>query len=146
MAMFSRIILIIMSIAFVPVPVSPYNIVFKDPGLIPMGQKAEIKIKINLNYTEIEEWDNNPRSVKLNFYLTDEKSWAINLINNSLEFLYEEMLWNKEKSLLLESIVIGTDSLYVTSMTVDQNNQTDHRSFNFFWLPRILFFAGKNFT
>ena len=132
MAMFSRIILIIMSIAFVPVPVSPYNIVFKDPGLIPMGQKAEIKIKINLNYTEIEEWDNNPRSVKLNFYLTDEKSWAINLINNSLEFLYEEMLWNKEKSLLLESIVIGTDSLYVTSMTVDQNNQTDHRSFNFF--------------
>ena len=130
MAMFSRIILIIMSIAFVPV--SPYNIVFKDPGLIPMGQKAEIKIKINLNYTEIEEWDNNPRSVKLNFYLTDEKSWAINFINNSLEFLYEEMLWNKEKSLLLESIVIGTDSLYVTSMTVDQNNQTDHRSFNSF--------------
>ena len=130
MAMSSSIILIIMSITFSSI--SPYEIVFKDPGLIPMGQKAEIKIKINLNYTEIEEWDNNPRSVKLNFYLTDEKSWAINLINNSLEFLYEEMLWNKEKSLLLESIVIGTDSLNVTSMTVDQNNQTDHRSFNFF--------------
>ena len=130
MAMSSSIILIIMSITFSSI--SPYEIVFKDPGLIPMGQKAEIKIKINLNYTEIEEWDNNPRKVKLNFTLTDEKSWAINLINNSLEFLYEEMLWNKEKSLLLESIVIGTDSLNVTSMTVDQNNQTDHRSFNFF--------------
>ena len=130
MAMSSSIILIIMSITFSSI--SPYEIVFKEPGLIPMGQKAEIKIKINLNYTEIEEWDNNPRKVKLNFTLTDEKSWAINLINNSLEFLYEEMLWNKEKSLLLESIVIGTDSLNVTSMTVDQNNQTDHRSFNFF--------------
>ena len=94
--------------------ITSYKIIFRDAGIIPMGAIQEVRCKISLSQHEEDNWQPEQRIV-LYLNLTDEKSWAIELKNQSLEFTLEEMQWNKEKSFLLEGKVIGTNVLNATS-------------------------------
>ena len=92
--------------------IAAYEIMLHDPGAIPMGEISEIKCKLIINSTEKEKWKRNQRIV-LYFNLTDESSWAINLMNDSLEFTLDDA--KTEKSIFIEGKIIGTNVLNATS-------------------------------
>ena len=81
-----------------------------------------------LSQPEEDNWRPDQRIV-LYLNLTDEKSWAIELKNQSLVFTLEEMQWNKEKSFLLEGKVIGTNVLNATSKIFDENKEIISKNF-----------------
>ena len=89
------------------------QIISKDEGVLPMGQTHEMSFKVLLDHQEISEWQSG-RTVQLDFNLTNERSWAVELLNETLEFTLEDVQWSLEKSIYLEAIVIGVDALNVT--------------------------------
>ena len=91
-----------------------YEVKIKDPGPIAMNSQQEIKCKIDLDFQETESWDVDTQ-VELVFKLTNDKSWALEVLNESLTFGYEDMLWSQWKSLHLHAHVIGVDVLNITS-------------------------------
>lgn len=104
-----------------------YEILVQDPGPIAMNSVQEVHMKIVVPYDELETWD-KPNIVRLDFNLTDDKSWALDLLNNSLEFTYEDMLWSKEKSILVQAHVIGVDTMNITSVVLDPEQKIVSRN------------------
>ena len=93
----------------------------KDSGVIAMGSSTDIWFKIVSNHDEISQWASPGSIVKLDFNLTNEMSWAIELVNRSLEFSIEDVQWSREKAITLEAVVIGVDTLNVTPKVFDTN-------------------------
>ena len=91
----------------------------QDEAVIPMGSITHLNFKVGLNHQEISAWKEN-ELVVLNFNLTDANSWALELLNASLEFSIEDILWSRSKLLSVKALVIGVDNLEVTALVYDQ--------------------------
>ena len=91
----------------------------QDEAVIPMGSITHLNFKVGLNHQEISTWKEN-ELVVLNFNLTDANSWALELLNASLEFSIEDILWSRSKLLSVKALVIGVDNLEVTALVYDQ--------------------------
>ena len=98
--------------------VQSLQVVSKDEGVLPMGLVHEMFFKVLLDHQEISSWQSG-RTIRIDFNLTNERSWAIELLNSTLEFTLEDVQWSREKSIFLEAKVIGVDSLNVTSKIID---------------------------
>lgn len=83
-----------------------------------MGSIHPVKFRVVMDYIEEETWDKE-LVVRLDFNLTNEASWAMEVMNTSLDFSYEEMLWSHEKSLMVKTNVIGFDVLNITSSVLE---------------------------
>lgn len=106
-----------------------YDVSYKDPESIAMGSTQSIKFKVVLNFSEEEIW-NRDNSVRLHFNLTNAKSWAMTVLNESLDFTFDDMLWSNEKSLYIHAHVIGVDALNVSSSVVDSEGNLVRKSDN----------------
>ena len=91
-----------------------------DYEQLPMGDHPNIKVKVKLEKNEEDQWPED-HVVKLNFSLTDQSSWAVSLMNTSLEFSYQDMEFSVEKSLAINAVIIGTNKLNITAFTIDEN-------------------------
>ena len=89
---------------------SGLQIICKDEAVIPMGSITHLDFKVGLNHQEISTWKED-ELVKLDFNLTNENSWALSLVNVSLEFSLEDILWSRTKPILVKALVIGVDTL-----------------------------------
>ena len=98
------------------------QVVTKDEGVLAMGLVHEMSFKVLLDHQEISSWQSD-RTLRLDFHLTNERSWAIELLNRTLEFTMEDVQWSREKSILLEAKVIGVDILNVTSKVLDMDGE-----------------------
>jgi hypothetical protein len=101
---------------------SCYEVIVKEFEPIAMGTVQQINLKVSLSYQEEDTWDKNHK-VRLNFTLTDKSSWALQLLNESLTFAYNDMLWSQEKGLSIEAKVIGVDSMNITSVILNEANK-----------------------
>ena len=112
---------ILISINFV----SPF-LIETDYEQLPMGAHPNIKVKVKLEKHEEDQWPEN-HVVKLNFSLIDKSSWAVSLLNTSLEFSYQDMEFSVEKSLAINAVIIGTNQLNITASTIDENDKETQR-------------------
>ena len=95
-----------------------------DYEQLPMGAHPNIKVKVKLEKNEEDHWPEN-QEVKLNFSLLDKSSWAISMLNTTLNFSYQDMEFSVEKSLAINAVIIGTNQLNITASTIDGNgNET----------------------
>lgn len=83
-----------------------------------MGSIHPVNFRVVMTYIEEGAW-NKDVVVRLAFNLTNEASWALEVMNRSLDFSYEEMLWSQEKSLMMKTNVIGFDVLNITSSVLE---------------------------
>ena len=95
-----------------------YEITVKNSGDLPMGSIHPVNFRVVMTYIEEGAW-NKDVVVRLAFNLTNEASWALEVMNRSLDFSYEEMLWSQEKSLMMKTNVIGFDVLNITSSVLE---------------------------
>ncbi len=91
----------------------------KDPGPIAMGSVHSVFFRVIMDVHEELSWNASLPPIQLQFNLTNDKSWAFTLLNQSIEFSYDDMLWSREKALMLQANVIGFDSINVTSAGID---------------------------
>ena len=97
-----------------------------DYEQLPMGAHPNIKVKVKLEKNEEDQWPEN-HVVKLNFSLIDKSSWAVSLLNTSLEFSYQDMEFSVEKSLTINAVIIGTNQLNITASTIDEIDKVTPR-------------------
>ena len=96
------------------------EIICQDEAVIPMGSITHLDFKVGLNHQEMSTWKED-ELVKLDFNLTNDNSWALELMNASLEFSLEDILWSRSKPIFVKALVIGVDTLEVTPHLYHKN-------------------------
>ena len=104
-----------------------YQVTFKPPKNLAMGSIGTVDFKITLNHEEEESWKAGHK-IRLAFNLTNTRSWALTLLNTTIDFSLEDMQWNREKVLMIQADVIGVDALNVTSEIVDSESKSVEES------------------
>ena len=116
-----------LGLAFMASKATSYQVTYKPPKNLAMGSIGTVDFKITLNHEEEESWKAGHK-VRLAFNLTNTRSWALTLLNRTIDFSLEDMQWNREKVLMIQADVIGVDALNVTSEIVDSESKSVEES------------------
>jgi len=77
---------------------------------IPMNDMLEIKVRLILGQ-EDDHILNSLEDVVIKANLTNENSWAVKLLNESMSFSYQERRRSSKKSIMVQGDIIGMDEL-----------------------------------